>query len=164
MPVVSCKKCGKDFYAKPFWIKKGYGNFCSTKCQYEGRKSGRKVKCEVCGKEVYRSLSRLSRSKSKNFFCGKTCQTKWRNQVFIGEKHANWKHGKNSYRSVLERNRIPKICRLCSSKDVRVLETHHLDKNRENNKLSNLVWLCRNCHFLVHHHKEAKDKLMVLMV
>lgn len=164
MPVVNCKKCGEKFYAKPFWVKKGYGNYCSPKCQHEGKRSGKLISCDTCGKEIYRSISKLARSKSKKFFCCKTCQTKWRNQTFIGEKHANWKHGKNSYRSVLERHKVPKSCRLCGSKDVRVLETHHIDKNRKNNNLSNLVWLCRNCHFLVHHHKDELEKLMVPMV
>ncbi|MBI4281264.1 HNH endonuclease [Candidatus Uhrbacteria bacterium] len=39
-------------------------------------------------------------------------------------------------------------------KNNRVLLVHHIDENRKNNVLSNLVWLCRNCHFLVHKYNE----------
>jgi predicted HNH restriction endonuclease len=27
-----------------------------------------------------------------------------------------------------------------------------VDKNRKNNKIKNLIWLCRNCHFLIHNY------------
>jgi 5-methylcytosine-specific restriction endonuclease McrA len=46
------------------------------------------------------------------------------------------------------------ICKRCGTEDKRVLEAHHIDSNRKNNTIQNLVWLCRNCHHLVHNHKE----------
>jgi hypothetical protein len=159
MPTLACKTCKKSFYAKPFWIKRGFGKYCSSNCQHLGRRNGEMVPCSVCGKKVYRPLRRLSISKSKKFFCNKSCQTKWRNQEFVGNKHVNWKEGKFAYRTVLLRNQVLPICAKCRSKDERVMETHHLDKNRSNNNISNLIWLCRNCHFLVHHYKEEALKL-----
>ena len=152
MPIVSCKICGKEFYTKPFWLKRGYGNYCSPKCQYEGRRNGRTIKCHICGKETYKSLAKLKNSKSKKYFCGKSCQTQWRNSVFVGPKHANWVHGRQSYKSVLTRHKIPAVCGVCRTKDRRVLAAHHMDRNRDNNKVSNLRWLCHNCHHLVHHY------------
>lgn len=56
------------------------------------------------------------------------------------------------------RQSIPKICRLCKTKDIRVLAVHHIDKNRKNNKISNLAWLCHNCHLLVHHYDAERNK------
>jgi len=41
-------------------------------------------------------------------------------------------------------------CRKCKYMIVEALEVHHIDKNRSNNSLSNLVILCCNCHRLVH--------------
>jgi len=154
MAIVKCKICLKKFYGKPFFLRQGHAKYCSSKCMHIGRKTGKMVLCHSCGKEVYKTQKALKGSKSKTYFCTKSCQTKWRNSVFIGPKHANWKNGRHSYRSVMLRNKVPKICKLCKNTDSRVLVVHHLDKNRENSSLLNLVWLCHNCHFLVHHHKD----------
>lgn len=153
MPQVVCKICKNEFYTKPFWIKKGYGQYCSLTCKYKGTQTGKEIKCFICGTLSYKQGKDLKRSKSGKFFCSKSCQTKWRNEVFIGAKHANWKEGQYAYRSVLSRNKIEKICTLCRTKDFRVMAVHHIDKNRKNNVVSNLAWLCHNCHHLVHHHK-----------
>ena len=164
MPIQICKFCSNNFYAKPSWLKKGNGVYCSTKCQYLGARKGEKVQCYVCKKEIYRPLNVLRKSKSKKYFCGKSCQTKWRNAEFVGPKHANWKHGEASYQSILSRNGVKKECVLCKTTDFRVLATHHIDHNHKNNKLENLTFLCHNCHHLVHHHKEEREKLMVAIV
>lgn len=158
MPNVNCKICSKQFYAKPFWLSRGYGVYCSPVCQYQGIKKGKNVPCAICGKETYKQLKQLQKSKSGKFFCGKSCQTIWRNQEFIGSKHANWKTGLHAYRSVLSRHKIAKVCGLCKTIDFRVLAVHHIDQNRKNNVVGNLAWLCHNCHHLVHHHEEEKNK------
>jgi hypothetical protein len=164
MPIVKCKICSASFYAKPFWLKRGYGKFCSTICQYEGRKNGKMIPCDICGKNTYKPKKQLKGSKSGKFFCSKSCQTKWRNKEFIGPRHANWKGGTSTYKNILVRSRTPQICKLCKKKDKRVLAVHHIDKNRNNNRVENLVWLCHNCHHLVHHYKEERDKFMVPVV
>jgi predicted HNH restriction endonuclease len=46
------------------------------------------------------------------------------------------------------------VCVLCKVSDKRILAVHHKDNNRKNNKVENLVWLCHNCHILVHHFGE----------
>ena len=151
MPNVNCRLCKKAFYAKPSWIKYGNAKYCSTKCQYLGARKGRVVKCFICNKAAYKQLKALKHSKSKKYFCGKTCQTIWRNQFFRGPKHANWKGGAHiEYRKIMLKNKIKPICQLCRTKDERTLCVHHIDKNRKNNKISNLVWVCYNCHHLIH--------------
>lgn len=164
MPNVACKICKKKFYAKPHWLKQGWGKYCSSVCQYEGRKQGKIIKCFICDTERYRPKGVLKKSKSGKYFCGKSCQTRWRNIVFTGEKHANWKHGKYAYRSVLARHNVEKICTLCATKDKRVLAVHHIDHNHANNILKNLTWLCHNCHFLVHHDIKEQKKLKEYLV
>lgn len=159
-----CKTCNKTFYAKPFWLKQGYGKYCSPDCQYAGMRKGKEKPCFICGKVTYKKQKQLKGSKSGKFFCSKSCQTKWRNQLYIGEKHANFTTGMNSYRSVLGRHKVPKSCKLCKTTDARVLAVHHIDKNRKNNRLSNLAWLCHNCHFLVHHDEESREKFMAAIV
>jgi very-short-patch-repair endonuclease len=63
-----CIVCQNDFYAK--------GNpkdrhICSRKCRDELKKSGKIIKCKNCGKEVYKDLGAIKRS--KNLFCGVEC-------------------------------------------------------------------------------------------
>jgi 5-methylcytosine-specific restriction endonuclease McrA len=164
MPVVSCRRCKKSFQAKPSWLKKGHGIFCSSICQYADARKGKVIECSVCGKEAYKKPKALERSKSGKFFCGKSCQTKWRNSEFIQEKHPNWKGGRNAYRSVMRRSNVPKVCLLCKTTDTRVLAVHHIDENRKNNKIENLVWLCHNCHHLVHQYEEGRAQLMAAIV
>lgn len=165
MPLVKCKICKSEFYAKPNWLKIGYGKYCSRKCHHESQKNGRIVKCFICGKDTYRANKDLLKSKSKKYFCSKSCQTIWRNTiVFIGSNHSNWRGGESTYRNILIRNKISKSCKLCMIKDGRVLTAHHIDSNRKNNELNNLVWLCHNCHYLVHHDIKEGRKLMEILV
>ncbi|MBU6388438.1 HNH endonuclease [Patescibacteria group bacterium] len=159
MAIVACKKCGKEFYAKPSWLKIGFGKYCSADCHHASMKNGEEVPCAICGKLSYKTQKGLKGSKSGKYFCSKSCQTLWRNQLYIGPAHKNFKTGEFVYRGVIERANIPKICRLCKTIDYRVLAVHHIDKNRKNNELENLAWLCHNCHFLVHHDRSEREKL-----
>lgn len=153
MPIVECKICKREFYAKPSWIERGVGKYCSRDCQHKGAMTGKFVSCFTCGEEVYKRRKALNHSKSGKYFCGKSCQTKWRNQEFVGARHGNWKGGEHiDYREILLKKNVKPICKLCKSNDSRVLCAHHLDKNRKNHKIENLVWLCRNCHHLVHNY------------
>jgi hypothetical protein len=150
--IAKCKICSRSFYTKPFWVKNGGGKYCSLTCKYKGSRLGKNLPCFVCNKVKYHPKGRMLRAKSGKFFCSKSCQAIWRNSYYIGEKHGNYKDGNSVYRSVLTRHKVPAVCKLCESKDRRVLAVHHLDKKRSNNKVENLVWLCHNCHHLVHYY------------
>jgi hypothetical protein len=163
MPIQVCKICPTKFYAKPNWIKRGWGIYCSVRCHHLGTKKGKNVKCFICNKLIYRPLRSLKNSKSKKYFCSKSCQTKWRNTEFIGSKHANWRHGRACYKSILSRNGVTKKCVLCNTLDMRVLAVHHVDENHSNNVLENLSWLCHNCHHLVHYDSVEKQRFLELL-
>lgn len=151
MPYLKCEKCEKEFYTKPSYLNKGWGRFCSNKCSFETRKRGRVVKCEVCSKEVYKTQTQLNWSKSKKHFCSKSCFAVWKNtHMFLGEKSARWINGIASYRKIMLRNKVSIRCSDCGIENIKVLVTHHIDGNRENNDVKNLTWLCRNCHYLIH--------------
>ena len=159
MPILKCKICQDKFYAKPNWIIKGWGKYCSRKCHYEDNRRGKFVNCFICSQEIYRSPKELRKSKSKKYFCNKICQTIWRNQEFRGPRHANWKGGEHiEYREIMLKNKIKQICKLCHCHDKRVLCVHHLDKNKKNNNIKNLMWLCYNCHYLVHQYNTSIKK------
>ncbi len=154
MPNVYCKICGTEFYAKPNWLKKGQGKYCSVACRGKAQERGRFVNCHVCGKTIWRPLRQLKRSKSKQYFCTKDCMLRWLNEGRCGPEHPNWKGGrrlyKRTYRNLITIKGITPICELCGIKDERVLLVHHRDENRTNNDIKNLVCLCYNCHHLVH--------------
>ena len=162
IPIRKCKTCSHEFYAKPNWIRRGWGRYCSANCLHQSQKTGRIVRCFLCGKDIYRTRKDLRKSKSKKYFCGKSCQTIWRNtMVFIGPRHANWTGGQSTYKNVLLRSSVSRICRRCKTRDYRILTVHHIDKNRKNNHLRNLIWLCHNCHFLIHHYNKERERFVV---
>ncbi|TSC87049.1 MAG: hypothetical protein G01um10148_154 [Parcubacteria group bacterium Gr01-1014_8] len=158
MALLNCIVCDKEFKRKPFLIRRSGGKYCSNTCHYSDARTGKKISCSTCGKEVYRTPRRLKLSKSKTYFCNKSCQTLWRNQYFVGRRHKNWIHGRAAYRTVLARIGREKICESCKTKDTRVLAIHHIDRVRTNIDPSNLVWLCHNCHFLLHHYDVGRER------
>ena len=161
VPHVSCQICGKNFYTKPRCLKIGWGKFCSRACQYPSQRTGREVVCTTCRKSIYRTPKHFRHSVSGNFFCDKSCSAIWKNQhLIIGENHARWKNGKNAYRNIIKRGGVAAVCNRCREDDFRILLVHHIDGNRQNNVLDNLMWLCYNCHFLIHHYNDERKKLM----
>ena len=162
MPIVQCELCNKDFYTKPRLLKLGWGKFCSKKCQFQSQRTGKFFNCATCGKVIYRTPKQFKHSESNLFFCTKVCFMVWKNQhLLIGEKHARWKNGINAYRNIIRRSGLPAFCTRCGVDDFRILLVHHIDQDRTNNKIKNLMWLCHNCHFLIHHYNEEREKLMV---
>ena len=165
MPLLKkCKFCKKVFKTKPSHVKRGWGKFCSTECHHAGMKNGKLVRGHICGNEVSTTPKAIRLSKSRKWFCSKSCQTTWRNSEFSGPKHANYVNGLFTYRNLLSKTKVPKRCTLCGIDDIRVLAVHHVDENRNNNRVENLIWLCHNCHHLVHRYKGIKEKLMVPIV
>src|SRR3990167_11174631 len=117
------------------------------------------IECFVCKKLAYKSLKDLRNSKSKKYFCSQTCGNVWIGKQQRAENNPNWAGGTSSYKILLKRTDSKRACVLCGKDDHRILCVHHVDKNRKNNKVQNLMWLCRNCHFLIHHYKKALHRL-----
>lgn len=162
MPNVNCIICSSVFYCKPSHSARGWGKYCSKECQYKGMKTGQLFSCYHCKKQTYRTVRDQSNTKSGKFFCNKSCQTIWRNStLYVGANHANWNGGGASYRSRLLKATLHQACTKCKTMDKRILAVHHKDRNRKNNELSNLIWLCHNCHFLVHHYQEESVGFLV---
>ena len=146
-----CNVCGKVFFIKKFHAQKGWGRCCSIKCRSRAQRNGKWVKCEYCGKEIYRTPRDFKKSKSNRFFCSVNCHCAWENKnVRCGVNAPNWIAGESAYRDLMHKYKIPYKCARCGISDKRVLIVHHKDGNRRNNIISNLERLCCNCHAILH--------------
>lgn len=138
-------------------------HYCSVRCQNLDKKKGQILACFVCGMKVYKKNKDILKSKSRKYFCSIKCSNQWIGSQRIGVNHPNWISGRSVYKSILSRTGKEIICKLCDEKDERILMTHHIDGNRENNSKYNLVWLCYNCHFLAHHDYKESIRLINLI-
>lgn len=146
-----CKICRKTFFIKEFHAKKGWGKFCSIKCRTKGQIKGKWLKCDCCGKPVWRTPKDFKRSKRNKFFCSVGCHCSWENRnVRFGVNAPNWIAGETVYRDLMRRFKVPYKCARCGISDKRVLVVHHKDENRKNNSIDNLDRLCCNCHAILH--------------
>ena len=107
------------------------------------------VACEVCEKPI------------KNFRTSKgTCSRSCANTYFkSGKNNGNWKNAINGYATLCYRHHEKK-CIVCGEDGA--VDVHHLDGNRENNAIDNLVPLCPThhayCHRGLYHKIEDKIK------
>lgn len=51
-------------------------------------------------------------------------------------------------------------CELCN-KNKKIMQIHHIDKNRLNNSMRNLVLLCKECHLEIHNIERKINKLLI---
>lgn len=125
-------------------------------CQEEDKnkiyeKDRQEVECAYCNQKFMKAISKLEKSKSGLYFCCREhkdlAQRISSGNEFekIRPKHYGKIEGKN-YREKALREYEHK-CSICNwNEDVDILEVHHIDENRENNQLSNLIILCPLCH------------------
>lgn len=128
--------------------------YCSTKCKSSWNYKHRNVKwisikytkdCIVCGKTFPINPAGLKRRKTCSKQCHNKLQSLEKKGTCIGKDNYHYKHGKNSYRKrAIEYYGFQ--CSKCYSNIN--LDVHHIDRNRFNNNIENLVVLCRKCHML----------------
>lgn len=104
-----------------------------------------KVTCDYCGKE----FEKIHLNDKFNFCC-RECKDRAQ-RLDSGEKFESlrpehYNNGLYAYRVKAFRE-YPHECAICGwNEDIDVLEVHHIDSNRLNNSLDNLIILCPNCH------------------
>lgn len=149
-----CEACSSEFTVKRVHSS---ARFCSLQCvgvSQRGRSSGesRKVSksCEVCHKPflVYPAHA------DRQHCCGKACSHVRRSKIMAGEPNPNWNGGlsrlpypwnfREISKSVIARD--GGLCQgtECSGSDPR-MTAHHIDYDKSNCDLSNLIALCSAC-------------------
>lgn len=124
-------------------------NCSCPKCK-EDRLSKRKlpktkVTCDYCGKEFEKVYPN-----EKFNFCCRECKDKAQ-KLESGEKFKSLrpKHYGNGICVYWEKafKEYPHKCAVCGwDEDEDILEVHHIDSDRSNNSLNNLIILCPTCH------------------
>lgn len=144
-----CEQCGKEFYVFPSIVKTGRGKFCSVACGTTYRNlHNNPSKNEAIKKKI--SENHADFSGDKNPMYGRT-----------GELAPSYIDGRNSYRGERYKRKllasgVAEECVLCGSKET--LNVHHIDGNRKNNDVENLVFLCSICHITKAHTYYRDDK------
>lgn len=105
--------------------------------------------CAYCNKSFLRTPSKLNRSKSGLYFCCREhkdlAQRIDSGDQFINLRPEHYGNGTN-YRQIAFRNYAHK-CAICGwDEDEDILQVHHIDKDRTNYQLNNLIILCPTCH------------------
>lgn len=104
--LAECKICGKQFYARPCHVAKGWGKYCSIKCAGQSDEQAGRVQalnnrrwasykkstasCLVCHKTFTAPPSVLKRGKK---YCSLKCSDSVRKGKNAGEKNYGWKGG-----------------------------------------------------------------------
>lgn len=82
--------------------------------------------------------------------CGKECGNRFVNghNTRVDGPHC-WKGGDSNYWAVKLKNKY-KDCSFCKS--TKHIIVHHKDGIRKNNERSNLIVICRKCHYFWHNY------------
>lgn len=151
-----CLNCKKPFkiYISDY---KRVGKFCCHKCWKEYNRIKKTRVCHFCGKTY------ISRELGRNV---KFCSIKCYNRYARLDKHPLWRggisFGKYSFtfskylkEKIRERDNF--TCQLCGVDQKECagkLCIHHIDYNKCNTNINNLVTLCRSCHSKTNYYRE----------
>ncbi len=140
---VHCGHCGDTFDKQKRFVKDGKADFCSTKCMHESRLVQVMGPCGACGNKVSKAKSKVG--KSGLLFCNRKCKEQAQSGVGRVLKCGVSKDGSTTYRS-LAFHHYQKKCEWCQFDIEALLDVHHVDHDRSNNRLENLLVLCVMCH------------------
>ena len=148
----SCEFCGQPFLAKLSEVKRGYGRYCSRSCSAKHKEA--KVRqqrqlnsvCASCNKAFYRSPSKKERSKSGLLFCSRRCKDIAQRIEGLQEIHPSHYKGSFVSRQLALRQYGTQCSRCGYNRCIGILEVHHKNRDRSDNRLENLEVLCPTCH------------------
>lgn len=142
-----CLYCKKDFITKY-----PHSKFCSSNCSGHFRRREKvKILCDNCGNDFECTKYRVE--VSTHHFCCNNCK----NEFFKNNPHIRGvfarsagKYAQSTYRKKAFAN-FKHRCYYCKyDRCLDVLQVHHINNDRTNNKLRNLRIVCPTCHAEVH--------------
>lgn len=148
-PDKQCINCGKLF--KSTSKKRKY---CSRDCAGIGNRKRIYKICPICENEYFV----INAIVKKNIACSRDCASKVHSIRMRRDGNPAWLGGvpKNGYpikfsEELKEQVRLRQSykCVLCYNRrrsELEALSVHHIDYNKNNNDIRNLIALCRHCH------------------
>ena len=178
-----CAICGNRYYVKPSRVNGSY--YCSKSCHAKGTLGKAKrterwrnnisqsLKGKKLSEEHKKNISKsktgikqssetIAKRVAKNIGQKRTEETKKKmGNAQRGEKCHWWKGGISSEpytvnwtetlkRAIRERDKY--ICKICG---LYGLHVHHIDYNKKNCNLNNLITLCNGCHSKTNHNRDC---------
>lgn len=145
---IQCKICGYQWEISPCMIMPSNTNTYSfsgcPECKYIT------VDCVYCGKPFKRLKSIVNKQELN--YCSKECGNRHKNEQI--KRTDSTAYRRNAFEFYEHK------CAICGYNDCeKILEVHHIDENRDNNKLDNLIILCPNCHKKLTLHLSTLDQL-----
>ncbi len=143
----NCLFCHVEFWSP----KHAHKKYCSPFCAYEANKKRVALVCSFCGSTIEKVINKLKNSKSGFLFCNRKCKEQAQRIGGISALHPpHYKNGVANYKLRAIREQGNK-CILCGNEGIwqgkeLILDVHHIDGNRKNGAMSNLMVLCCNCH------------------
>lgn len=173
----TCPECGIEFPARLSEVKRGSGIFCGRKCatkaaaKIRSEKSRVLVVCAYCEVEFEKLSCAIRKTEGDLHFCSLDC---WY-QFNQGENHYGWLGGispeRQKSQSSVEWKRAKKEvwkrdgarcqrCKIYKNDYLKDFHVHHIVSFSLAEELrtepSNLVLLCKDCHYWVHSNANEK--------
>lgn len=139
----NCLNCERSFEVYPSEIKKGNGKFCSRSCATTFRNIHNNPAKDALVKWKI-SKHHADVKDEKNPMYGRK-----------GKLSPSYIDGRNKFNGETYRRKLlasgrESVCKICGESREK-LDVHHVDGNRRNNELNNLIWLCKKCHNTIAH-------------
>ena len=176
-----CEVCKITFYRHRSQIAQGEGRTCSRKCMgiwksqsCIGERGANwrggctiEVSCRQCGEPFTTTKSKRKNGRGK--FCSTECYNRYFSENYCRENSYGWRGGTTKYprgwkRALREqiRERDGRECQICGSpENGHKHHVHHIDYDRENLALTNLITLCRSCHGRTNQHRDQWQTQLV---
>ena len=139
--ILKCNECGyiwKNKAHNVMYLQSGVNKHHCPKCYENKAKTPYiELKCDYCGKIFKRRKSDIK--DTTYHYCSITCGNRHKANLLVTENSKNYR--------LKAFQKYPHKCACCGyDEDERILEVHHIDSDRNNNDIENLMILCPNCH------------------
>ncbi len=142
-PNTKCSVCLKLIYRRPKELQESQDRYCSRVCY--GLSNRKEHPCVICGTSILASDHKKT--------CSRSCANKHRTGIRYKIGRPNDKVVSQQALKKRLSGKRGYVCERCNYNIFLILQVHHKDRNRDNNKLNNLELLCPNCHAEEHYLK-----------
>lgn len=158
--VVRCVICGKEKAVKPSEAMKH--STCSAECRTKRRQTVLRnriaSKCEECGVVIEIMPCQLGKKR----FCSRLCANRRHSRYLRGPRNGRYIHGKAEsdyppgwtwgFKKAIRRRdgHVCQVCGMTREDHGKALCVHHINYDKNDLSLINLVTICRFCHGKMH--------------